>query len=67
MIEKETLKNLFKEKDDLTYSVHAICNNCGHHQNVTIPKGITIKQKLSNVKCNFCKCQGLSQYSDIIH
>lgn len=52
-----TFADLFKSK----YKAQAWCNNCKTHQEINVPKGVTLTQFLegNTGKCNNCGCNTL--------
>lgn len=39
-----------------TYTHHQVCPNCNKHNQVSIPKGCTIKEFMKKVECFYCGC-----------
>jgi len=53
-----------KEDDAIrTYVVHIICTNCGVDDNITISKGVPVKDALLTAVCSTCECGGCLERS----
>ena len=44
-----------EKNKDLYYALHTVCNNCGHQEEICIPKGHTV----GDVICPNCRCARL--------